>query len=603
MSSPHPLPRAARTAGRVTAWTLGAVLVIAVIALAWIGVRGGLAYGHLRSAQQTAERAAHGAADTLRDPAQAAALVADLSSDTAAARALTSDPVWRAGEALPWLGPQLHAVSTVAAALDDVASDALAPLATTLSTFSLDSLRPSGGRIDLASITAVQQPAATAAAGLTAAAESVAGLDQSPLAGPVRRAVGEVSGLLQQTAQATDAVSRAVTLLPPMLGQDGPRNYLVVFQNNAEWRSLGGIVGAMAMIHTEGGGLSLAAQGSSSDFARYDEPVIDLGSDLFGIYGTQPARWIQNVTQIPDFSLTGTLAREMWQRETGVAVDGVISLDPVALSYLLQATGPVDLPTGEQLTAENAVDLLLNGVYLRYQNPADQDAFFAAAAAAVFGRLADGAADPTALVTALSRAGDERRLSLWSARPEDQAVLEGTTLVGPLPPDDADQRGFGVYLNDGTGSKMDFYADAQVGLSWGSCTAATGDEVTGEVTLTVTVANNAPEGAATVLPEYITGGGGFGVAAGLAKTVGYLYLPVGAELIAATVSDGSGFGGGFHDGRQVMSFSTTLASGQATTASLTVRLKTPGPGTAVAWITPTVHADAPTAARATCAAP
>lgn len=603
MSSPHPLPRPARTAGRIVAWALGVALVLFVVALAWIGVRGALAASHLQAARQTAENAARTAAETLRDPEQATALVADLSADTAAARALTSDPVWRAGEALPWLGPQLHAVSTVATALDDVASESLAPLATVASTFSLDSLRPSDGRIDPASLAAVQAPAASASAGLSAAAEAVSDLDRTALVGPVRDAVDEVSALLDRTAQATDAISRAVTLLPPMLGADGPRNYLVVFQNNAEWRSLGGIVGAMAMIHTDGGRLTLAAQGSSSDFTRYDEPVLDLGADLSGIYGTQPARWIQNVTQVPDFSLAGRLAREMWLRQTGVAVDGVVSLDPVALSYLLQATGPVDLPTGEQLTADNAVELLLNGVYLRYENPADQDAFFAAAAAAVFGRLADGAADPSALVAALSRAGDERRLSMWSALPADQAVLEGTTLVGPLPFDDADQRGFGVYLNDGTGSKMDYYADAQVGLSWGSCTLANGDDVTGEVTLTVTIANTAPADAATSLPSYITGGGGFGVAAGLAKTVGYLYLPAGAELIEASISDGSGFGGGFHDGRQVMSLSTTLAPGESTTASLTVRLKTPGPREAVAWITPTVHADAPTSLGATCAAP
>ena len=44
-----------------------------------------------------------------------------------------------------------------------------------------------------------------------------------------------------------DALSRTATLLPAMLGRDGPRDYLIVFQNNAEWRSLGGIVGALAL--------------------------------------------------------------------------------------------------------------------------------------------------------------------------------------------------------------------------------------------------------------------------------------------------------------------------------------------------------------------
>lgn len=594
MSSP--LPPAARTAGRVLAWTLGALLVLAVIGAGWIGVRGALAYGHLRDAQH----AASGAAEVLKDPTTAAALVSEVSADTKAARELTSDPIWQAAESLPWIGPQLNAVSTVAAAIDDVASESLTPLAEVAASFSLDSLRPVDGRFDLAAFSSIEEAATTGADGLSDAAASVSRIDESLLLAPVRDAVTEVHDLLDSTAVTADALARATALLPAMLGADGPRNYLVVFQNNAEWRSLGGIVGAMTMIHTEDGSLQLAAQGSSSDFSRYDDPVLDLGSDLTAIFGTHPARWIQNVTQMPDFAVGAPLAREMWLRETGVAVDGVVSMDPVALSYLLEATGPIDLPTGDQLSADNAVSLLLNEVYLRYERPADQDAFFALAAAAVFEKLASGAADPAALVAALGRAGDERRLLLWSAIPEDQEVLEGTTLVGPLPIDDENQRGFGVYLNDSTGSKMDYYVTPATTLTWNSCTPAAADTVTGEVTLTLSLTNNAPADAATSLPDYITGGGAFGVDPGFAKTLTYVYLPAGAELTDATVSDGGGFGGGFHQGRQVLSFSTLLAPGQNATASITVRFAEPGAANAVTWLTPTTNPALPTAFGASC---
>lgn len=594
MSSP--LPPAARTAGRVLAWTLGALLVLAVIAAGWIGVRGALAYGHLRDAQQ----AASGAAEVLKDPARAATLVSDVSADTKAARDLTSDPIWQAAESLPWVGPQLNAVSTVAAAIDDVASESLTPLAEVAASFSLDSLRPVDGRFDLAAFSSIEEAATTGADGLSDAAASVSRIDESVLLGPVRDAVTEVHDLLDSTAVTADSLARATALLPAMLGADGPRNYLIVFQNNAEWRSLGGIVGAMSVIHTEDGSLQLVAQGSSSDFSRYDEPVIDLGSDLTGIFGTHPARWIQNITQVPDFAVGAPIARDMWLRQTGLAVDGVIAIDPVALSYLLEATGPVDLPTGEQLTADNAVDLLLNQVYFRYERPAQQDAFFAAAAATVFQKLASGAADPGALVAALGRAGDERRLLLWSSIAEDQAVLADTTLAGPLPIDNETQRGFGVYLNDSSGSKMDYYVAPTASVEWGSCAPGADGTATGDVTLTVTLTNNAPADAATALPGYITAEGNFGVPPGSAKTLAYVYLPVGAELTDASVSDGGGFGGGFHQGRQVLSFSTLLAPGQNATASVTVRFTEPGSANAVAWLTPTTNAELATAFGASC---
>ena len=43
----------------------------------------------------------------------------------------------------------------------------------------------------------------------------------------------------------------------------------------------------------------------------------------------------------------------------------------------------VDLPTGDQLTSDNAVSCCSQDVYARYEIPAEQDAFFASAAAAV----------------------------------------------------------------------------------------------------------------------------------------------------------------------------------------------------------------------------
>ena len=35
---------------------------------------------------------------------------------------------------------------------------------------------------------------------------------------------------------------------------------------------------------------------------------------------------------------------------------------------------------------------------------------------------------------------------------------------------DADAARFGVYLNDGTGSKMDYYTTADTTVAWDSCT-------------------------------------------------------------------------------------------------------------------------------------
>ncbi|MFG6503164.1 DUF4012 domain-containing protein [Microbacterium sp. P05] len=565
----------------MVAWTLAAILLLTVLAAAWIGVRGFLAYGHLTAAQDAAAEVT----ESLDDPAAAATAIDRISADTAAARALTSDPIWQGAESVPWIGPQLSAVATVTAAVDDVAGSALRPLADVASSFSLDALRPQDGAIDVSLFRTLAPAARTGADGIAAAAASVDSIDTTALLAPLRTPIEDTGALLHSATDGADALARASELLPTMLGADGPRTYLVVFQNNAEWRSLGGIVGAMAVISTDGGRMSLVDQGSSSDFRRFTESVLPLPEEVAQVYGQRPGLFIQNVTQVPEFPLAAQLSQEMWARETGTRVDGVISLDPVALSYLLAATGPVTLPTGDVLTSDNAVEVLLSGVYQRYERPADQDLFFEVAAASVFQALSSGQADPTVMLEALAQAGDERRLLLWNSDPAAQAVLDGTTLQGGLPVTDADQTSFGVYLNDGTGSKMDYYLAAGTATAW--CTDTEGGA---DAALTVTLRNDAPADAAS-LPPYITGGGSYGVPVGVARTLAYIYLPAGAELVAAKAAGASvvdGFGGGTDQGRQILTWPTDLAPGE--TATLTIRVSTPQTATLQAALTPSVNA-------------
>ena len=253
------LPRPARTAGRVLVWVLLAVVVLTAAAATWLGVRGYLAYSHLRSAESAARQLS---AD-VSDPATAIAGLPAIAADTAAARSLTSDPIWGAAESLPWVGDQLAAVATVAQSIDAVAGSAIEPLVNLASSFSVDALRPTGGRFDLSGFADMQTAAAASATETAEAAVALDTIDRTRLLPVLATSVDEVGGLLDTVETAADAISRTTRLMPAMLGQDGPRNYLVVFQNNAEWRSLGGIVGAMAMIHTDGGSLALAAQGSS----------------------------------------------------------------------------------------------------------------------------------------------------------------------------------------------------------------------------------------------------------------------------------------------------------------------------------------------------
>ena len=301
--------------------------------------------------------------------------------------------------------------------------------------------------------------------------------------------------------------------------------------------------------------------------------------------GESPGKWFQNVTQATDFAVAAQLANEFWTRKYGAPVDGVISIDPVALSYLLEATGPVTVPTGDVLTSDNVARVLLNDAYLRYETGGEADVFFAASAAAVFDAVSSGAAQPAALLEALARAGEERRLLMWSSHPDDQAVLDGTTLQGGLPVSDASATRFGVYVNDGTGSKMDYYARLNTSVAWCGQDAAGN----GTAALRVTITNDAPVDAATSLTPYIHGDGIFGVPPGTARTVSYIYLPEGATVLSSKATQSRSLGSAVHDGRDVVVWTVDLPPGGS--ASFDVTVSTPLTDLLDVVRTPTLYAN------------
>jgi hypothetical protein len=545
---------------RVILLVVGAVVVLTV---AWVGIRGYLASRHLQAAVGLAQDVQTQVLDN--DGAAALATAAQLGDEVHAARDLTGDPVWRAVEVLPVVGDDLTAVRQVSEVLSTVADDAITPVAGVASSVSIDAFKPVDGAIDLAPLIEAQPAVTRADTTLGSQLRIAQGIDTTRTVGQVKDAVAQLVDVLGRASGQVDAVARAVELAPAMMGADGPREYLVLFQNNAELRATGGIPGAVALLHVEGGKLSLVQQASSSDFPRADSPVLPLPEETRGLYGDITGQYIQDVNLTPQFPLSAQLASEMWKRQFGTSVDGVLSMDPVALSYLMTATGPITLPTGDALTSENVVSLLLSEVYSRYSDPAQQDLFFAGTAAGVFSAVASGSLDPTALVTALARAGDERRIYLWSADSGEQSRIAETTLAGELPASTPTKPRFGVYLNDGTGAKMDYYLSAEFGVGESVCRQDGRSTYVVEVTLR----NDAPADAATSLPRYVTGGGAFGVPAGLVSTNVAVYGPSEGVFMEGSVDGQPGaLQTATDSGLSVVQVQATLSPGQSTTIKL-----------------------------------
>jgi hypothetical protein len=203
----------------------------------------------------------------------------------------------------------------------------------------------------------------------------------------------------------------------------------------------------------------------------------------------------------------------------------VLSVDTVALSYLLRATGPIEAPGGVRLTSQNAVDELLNKVYFRLSDDAAQNEFFTQVAQRVFDGVIGGVQSTTDLVSALGQGATEGRLYVHDFNPEVQRVLSGSTVAGELLGDDPRVPQVGFYLNDATGSKMSYYLRTTVRLKSESCVAGK-QQLEGVADLSYT--EDSPP--VDQLNEFVTGPGTFGTPKGEQLVLVRIYGPKGGEL-------------------------------------------------------------------------
>jgi hypothetical protein len=533
-------------------------MVMVLGAGAWVGARALMAKAELEAAVPLAASLKDAVAQN--DMALVSRTSSELHRHSSSAAALTSDPVWRAAEILPVVGPNLTAVRQLAQVTVDISTNAIGPLTRLATSIELSDFKPVDGAVDLRPLVSAQPVIAEASTALRGANKRLEAIDTSRTLDAIAQAKTKLSNQLSVVSPGIEVLNNAASLLPLMLGNESPRKYLVLFQNPAELRATGGISGAMALINTDKGKINLAQQASSSDFPHYSQPVADLPIDTRGLFGDIVGEYIQDVNLTPNFPLSASLAKKMWSDRFGTEVDGVISLDPVALGYLLDATGPVKLATGDELTSSNAVSLLLNEVYKRYPIPAQQDLFFASAAKAVFDKVAGGDLDPSKLVAALTKSGAEGRILVWNSRSDEQAQLAGTSLGGVPLPSRGSPNSLGLYLNDGTGAKMGYYLDVTTAAGAVTCR----DDGRPYFGVQVKLTNSAPADAAR-LPAYITGAGEYGVAAGTVRTIVSAYGTAGMSNLGVA-RDGSveASHSAQDSGMPVTQFSVDLAPGQST---------------------------------------
>jgi hypothetical protein len=277
-----------------------------------------------------------------------------------------------------------------------------------------------------------------------------------------------------------------------------------------------------------------------------EAPIVPISESTTQLNGDLVGRFVQNISMTPDFALTADLARAWWSERSHLQPDAVLSIDMPVIASLLGVSGPAMLPDGSQLTSDNLVDRVLVEPYLTLTNE-DQTIFHRTVTPAALGAIFGGTVDPIRWMRALAEPIEQGRVSLWSADPDEQAIIE-TTALGGLHARQADLpgAGFGVFLNDGTAGKMDSFLDVAYATGTAECRA----DNRRDVIISIDLTNTAPP-EATSWGTSMAGPGLPGVPQGsiatdvtVAAPAGYFFGGVridGERVGSVSVDDDNGF--------------------------------------------------------------
>jgi hypothetical protein len=329
-----------------------------------------------------------------------------------------------------------------------------------------------------------------------------------PQYGKTLASAPEMLGAAQRLAATAAAMGPQVEWL---LGVDAPRTYLLLVQNNHELRATGGFLSAFGLLALDGGQVAGLHFADSYEYFSTDHEYPPAPAPMQQYMGIQilvprDANWS------PDLPATAEAVRRLYAQETGVTVDGVVTLDLDAVRRLVAGLGNVRVPgVPEPITAENVEQVLVQ----LWEDPPEEEPgpagtegepaagastgaasdsaatgdwwsrrkdFVPLVAGAALARLQAGDFDPAALVLELAAALDGRAIQIWVAQPEAQRVLAAAGWDGGLHP----QAGadFLAVVDSNVGyNKVDAAIQRAVGyaVTWPQATVAPA-----EVTLTLT---------------------------------------------------------------------------------------------------------------------
>ncbi len=157
-----------------------------------------------------------------------------------------------------------------------------------------------------------------------------------------------------------------VSVLQELIGANGLRRYLVVFQNNEELRPTGGFMGSYALVDIKDGQIKkMEVPGGGFYDLKGALNVRVAAPGPFNIFSPLWQPW--NANWFFDFPTSAQKISWFYQHSSGPSVDGVIAVNARVMTQLLTQLGEINMPEyNKVITAANFIEETQRAVELEY---------------------------------------------------------------------------------------------------------------------------------------------------------------------------------------------------------------------------------------------
>ncbi|MQN02161.1 MAG: DUF4012 domain-containing protein [Lachnospiraceae bacterium] len=379
-------------------------------------------------------------------------------------------PVWKVMELVPGIGKQIKSARTAIGLVGETDNKVLLPFAKLAKKYPMTALKTENG-FNAKLLVAYMNFAEQVRPEVDKISEKMDTVDVSMLG------IGDkVASYKKKISKLNNNLDTYLPLFKTIVGNGSDRRYLLIAQNLAEGRSIGGFMGSAAEVNVKNGELIIGDFHNASETlpsGRIPENVAETKEEVVLFDGEMRNSWDANYS--PDYERAAQIWAACYETQHNTSLNGVLSLNTNIIPNLLKtADKELVLSDGTKVNSSNALQVLSHDLYYKYFNVANAssrsnvkaDALFAETATKAQAAFLDGfSIDKTGQYKAfLDDAIKEGTLLGWMKDKKEEKVMISSGVSGKLKDTPESKWTTGFYWNFDPANKMGWFMNLKTSI-------------------------------------------------------------------------------------------------------------------------------------------